>query len=73
MNILKGIQNYMLKGMTPKGIVQNMAGDNPVFNNLINMAENGDTQGIEQFAKNVCKQRNIDFDKEFAEFKKNFN
>lgn len=73
MNFLNGIKNYFLRGLTPKGIVKNMAGNNPVFNNLIDMAERNDTAGVEVFAKNICKQRNIDFEKEFAEFKQNFN
>lgn len=42
MNPFEFIKNYMTKGLTPKGIVQNIAGNNPIINNLIDMAEKGD-------------------------------
>ena len=73
MNFINGIKNYLLKGLTLKGIVKNMVGKNPVFGNLIDMADKGDTQGVENFAKNICKEMNIDFEKEYAEFKTNFD
>ena len=37
--------------------------------NLINLAKNNDTRGIEEIARNICKSRNLDFDKEFSAFK----
>lgn len=45
---------------------------NPVMKNLIEMAEKGDTKGVENFARNMCKEKGIDFDKEFAQFQQNF-
>ena len=42
MNPTNFIKNYMLRGLTPKGIVKQMAGNNPILGNLINMAERGD-------------------------------
>lgn len=63
------IKNYMTNGLTPKGIVKSIVGNNPVFNNLINMADKGDNQGIETFARNVLKERGLDFDKEMANMK----
>ena len=41
---------------------------NPMFNNLIDMAQRGDSKGVETFARNLFKERGRDFDKEFAEF-----
>ena len=67
------IKNFMTKGMTPKGIVQNMVGNNPIFNRLIDMAEKGDNQGVETFARNIMKERGLDLDKELANFKKSLN
>ena len=57
MNPTNFIKNYMLRGLTPKGIVKQLAGNNPMLGNLINMAEKGDNQGIENFARNVLKSR----------------
>ena len=37
--------------------------------NLLTLAQNNDGKGIEQIARNLCAQRGLDFDKEFATFK----
>ena len=52
-----------------KIITQN---SNPVINNLIKMAQKGDVKGVEDFARNLFKEKGRNFDKEFAEFKNNF-
>ena len=68
----------MLKGMmgigNPKDMAMKMlkSNTNPIFNNLMQMMEKGDDKGIEQFARNICKEKNIDFDKQFGEFMNNF-
>ena len=51
-------------------ILKDNCGDNPVIGNLIDMAQKGDTKGIEKFARNFCNSRGGDFDKEFSEFMK---
>ena len=73
MNPMDLIRSFMTKGLTPKGIVKNMVGNNPVFNNLIEMAEKGDNQGVENFARNLLKERGLDLDKEMANMKKMLN
>lgn len=65
----------LLKGnINPKQLCLNMLGvnDNPVMKNLIEMAKKGDTQGVENFARNIYKENGKDFDKEFSSFIKNF-
>ena len=42
----------------------------PMGDNLINLARQGKTAEIEQIARNIASQRGIDFDKEFAAFKR---
>lgn len=64
MNLLRGIKN-------PKEFVmQNISkmSPNPMIGQLVEMAEKGQTKEIEQFARNVFKERGQDFDKEFSEF-----
>ena len=73
MNKFEILKSMMTKGMTPKGLVMNMAGNNPIVKNLIEMADRGDKQGIETFARNVLKERGVDFDKEYSEMKRTFN
>ena len=73
MNPFQVIQNFMTRGMTPKGIVQNMVRNNPVYSNLIDMANKGDNKGIETYARNLLKERGLDFDKEMENMKKALN
>ena len=73
MNPMQIIQSCMTKGMTPKGIVKEIIGKNPIFSNLVEMAEKGDNQGVEQFARNLLKERGLDLDKEMANMKKTLN
>lgn len=69
MNPTNFIKNYMLRGLTPKGIVKQLAGGNPILSNLINMAEKGDNQGVETFARNLLKERGMSLDEELSKFK----
>lgn len=51
---------------------QGAAGNNPIYANLLQMAKDGRTHEIEAFARNVAKEKGIDFDKEFSKFKKQY-
>lgn len=44
----------------------------PLVQNAYNMMQNGNTKGLEQIARNLSKQRGIDFDTEFNNFKNSF-
>lgn len=68
MEFLQGIKN-------PQQFVMNMLkqSQNPMAIQLMQMANSGNTKQIEQFARNVCKERGMDFDKSFAEFMKQIN
>ncbi len=61
----KAIQDAMNKTMQNNN-------SNPMFINLINMAKEGNTEGVENFARNLFKEQGRDFDKEYTEFRKNF-
>ena len=69
MNIMNVLKNYISQGLTPESIVTKMAGHNPVFKNLIQMQKNGDTKGVKTFARNFCKEKNINFDEEYSKIK----
>lgn len=64
----------MMGKMSPKDMAMSMLknNSNPVFENLLEMANNNETEKLEQFARNICKEKNIDFDKDFADFMNNF-
>ena len=65
----------MLQGMrNPQQFLQQMMGNksvmnNPLAKNAMQMAQNGDSKGIEQMARNLCKGKGIDADKAFESFK----
>lgn len=70
LNMIKG----MMGNMNPKNIAINMLKNNtnPVFSNLIDMANKGDSKGVENFARNYMKSQGKDFDQEFNNFKDMF-
>lgn len=69
MNPMNVIKQYMMQGFTPQGILNRLNITNPILNNVVSMAKNGDTKGVENFARNICKQKGLDFDVEFDKFK----
>ena len=66
------LQSFITKGVSPQKIVEQMVGNNPMMANLIKMANSGNTSGVENFARNMFKEKGRDFDKEFNEFKQKF-
>lgn len=64
----------MMGKMSPKDMAMKMIenNSNPMCANLAQMMEKGDNKGIENFARNICKEKGIDFDKQFSEFMNNF-
>ena len=68
----------MLQGMrNPQQFLQQMMGDrqmmsNPIIKNALGMVQSGDAKGIEKLARNLCKEKGIDFDKAFSDFKNQF-
>lgn len=65
----------MLKSGNPQSFVFQMleqnAQNNPFFANILQLAKNNKTTEIEQIAMNMCKEKGIDFNKEFNSFKSN--
>lgn len=70
MNPMQIIQ--MIKGgSNPQQLIMSLLQqqNNPMANNLLQMAQNGNINRIEQIARNICAQKGLDFDKEFNSFK----
>ena len=72
-NIMQ-FMSAMRNGQNPQEMIvqmlQQQMGSSPVGQNLLTMAQNNDGKGIENFARNLCSQRGLNFDEEFAKFKK---
>lgn len=72
-NPIEMIKSFMKQG-NPQQLVERlvMNNTNPMLRQLIDKAKNGDTKGVEEFARNIYKQQGRDFDKEFSQFMSNF-
>ena len=75
MNPLSIIQ--MMKSGNPQQFMQQIMGNsqimsNPIMKNTMQMAQNGDIKGVEQMARNLCKEKGLDADEMFNNIKKQF-
>lgn len=72
-NILQFMQ-AMRNGQNPQtmmiSMLESQMGNTPIGQNLLQMAKSNDGKGIENFARNLCAQRGLNFDTEFAAFKR---
>jgi hypothetical protein len=66
----------MIKSGNPKqnmlNILRERAQGNPMFANMLSLAQSGNTQEIEKIARNVAQEKGLDFDTEFNSFKQKF-
>lgn len=68
----------MLQGMrNPQQFIQQMMGNNqimsnPIMKNTIQLAQQGNMQGIEQMARNLCKEKGLNADDVFNQIKSRF-
>ena len=58
----------------PKDAVMNIVANNNnnTLKNMINLANENNNEELLKVAKNLCKDKGIDFDKDFQEFMKMF-
>jgi formate dehydrogenase maturation protein FdhE len=68
----------MMKNGNPQQFLQQMMGNNqimrnPLMKNTIEMAQKGDMQGIEQMARNLCKEKGLNADDVINQIKSKFN
>ena len=75
MNPIQVLKTFLGNGGNPQDLLQKAIGmtnnSNPMIANLVNLAQNGNKEEVEKIARNICKERSIDFDKEFSAFMKN--
>jgi hypothetical protein len=67
----------MLKsGQNPQQLIMNIfqqnVNNNPILQNAVNLAQNGNTTALEMIARNLAQQRGLDFEKEFSNFKQQY-
>ena len=66
------IMNIMKNKSPQETIISIIGNQNPIINNLMKLAKSGNKSEIEDIARNMCKEKGIDFDKEFPSFMENF-
>lgn len=67
---------HMLRGVNPQQAImnamRNQAGQNPVLNNALDMAEKQDAKGLEQLARNLCESNGVNADDMVKQIKSQF-
>ena len=65
------VKTFLGKGGTPQQMIANFlnsGNSNPMLGNLMKMAQSNNPKAVENFARNICKERGIDFDNEYSNF-----
>lgn len=68
----------MMRGKNPQQFLQQMMGNNqimsnPLMKNTLEMAQKGDMQGIEQMARNLCREKGLNPDDMMNQLKSKLN
>lgn len=66
------VVQMLQQGQNPQQIVMSILQqqqNNPMAANLINLAQQGNTQELEKIARNITKEQGKDFDTEFKAFR----
>lgn len=71
MELIQQIKNGANPQQLMLGILENNMKQTPMGENLLTLAKEGKSADIEQIARNMFKERGLDFDAEFSAFKKN--
>ncbi len=77
MNPLTMFGQVIKNGGNPQQILQQMMGNNPAMNNPImknafEMAQKGDSKGVEQLARNICTENGVNPDDAVKQIKSQF-
>ena len=75
MNPMQLIQ--MMRGGNPQQFLQHMMGNNqimsnPIIKNALGMAQSGNVKGVEELARNLCKEKGLNADDVFNQIKSRF-
>ena len=67
MQAVKNPQQFMEQIMNNSEVMQN-----PIAQNTINMLQKGDKKGLEELARNMCKEKGINADDALKQIKSQF-
>lgn len=71
------INIFQMMKAGPKQFIQQMMGNNqmmsnPMIQNVMQMAQSGNMRGVEQMARNLCKEKGLNADEVFNQVKGKF-
>lgn len=71
------INIFQMMKAGPQQFIQQMMGNNqimsnPIMKNALGMVQSGNMQGIEQMARNLCKEKGLNADDVFNQIKSRF-
>lgn len=71
------INIFQMMKAGPKQFIQQMMGNNqmmsnPMIQNVMQMAQQGNMRGVEQMARNLCKEKGLNADEVFDQIKGKF-
>ena len=69
MQLIAMIKNGQNPQQLLMNILEGQASNNPMGANLLNLAKGNQTEELEKIARNIAKDKGIDFDTEFKSFK----
>lgn len=61
MNPMVSAQQFLQNILSNKSMIEK----NPMAQNVVNMLNNGDSKGLEQMYRNLCKERGINADEAY--------
>lgn len=73
MNMMQLMQ--MMKTGNPQQVLMNtlqQSNNNPILNNVLTLAQKGDTKGIEELARNLAKERGVSVEDTMTQIKQQF-
>lgn len=71
------INIFQMMKAGPKQFIQQMMGNNqmmsnPIMKNALGMVQSGNMRGVEQMARNLCKEKGLNADEVFSQVKGKF-
>ncbi len=78
MNPIMAMMGQMMKGgVNPQAVIQqimrnNQMMSNPILKNAMEMAQKGDSKGVEELARNLYKEKGLDINEAMQRVKSQF-
>ena len=69
LQLIQMIKNGSNPQQLVMSVLEQQGQNNPFYQNLIDLAKGNNTVELEKIARNMLKERGLDYDKEFSKFK----